>query len=84
MTGKKRDFLKPVSVLAALLLSGTAQSKAATNDQAATTVKPASESLNITEKELLVLAPENQVRSPNQHSSHSSHASHRSHMSSYK
>jgi len=81
MPGGKRDFLKPVSVLAALLLSSTAQCNAAGNDQTILSQQPSSQSTNIAEKELLVLAPENPVRSPSHHGSHGSHGSHRSHFS---
>jgi hypothetical protein len=82
---KKREFLKPVSVLAALLLSGTSQANAANNDQTALNKKVSAETANnANDRELLVLAPDDQVRSPNQHGSHASHGSHGSHTSSYK
>jgi hypothetical protein len=81
---RKRDFLKPVSVLAALLLSSATQSKAADSEQPVINQKPSAETTSLKDKELLVLAPEDQVRSPNQHGSHASHGSHRSQMSSYK
>jgi hypothetical protein len=81
MAGNRREFLKPVSVLAALLLSSTAQCKAAVHDETVLAQQPSLQSTNIAEKELLVLNPENPARAPSHHHSHGSHGSHRSHFS---